>query len=156
MKLDKKGIDFIIEVEGLELKPYKDTAGVWTIGIGNTFYENGVKVRPTDKPITKERAVSLFSLISKHFEADVTSLVKTTITQNQFNALFSFAYNVGSDIDIDLIAEGLGDSTLLKKVNINPNDPTIANEIKKWNKSGGKVTQGLINRRQKEINLYFS
>lgn len=156
MKLDQKGIDFMIEVEGLSLKPYKCSAGVWTIGIGNTFYENGVKVRPTDKPITRERAISLFSLVSKQFEKDVTSLVKQPITQNQFNALFSFAYNVGSDIDVDLIAEGLGDSTLLKKVNINPNDPTIAKEFAKWNKTGGKVVPGLINRRNKEIKLYFT
>ena len=89
-------------------------------------------------------------------EEIVNNLLKTTVTQNQFNALVSFAYNVGSDIDADDIPEGLGDSTLLKKVNKNPNDLSIMAEFLKWNKSNGKVSNGLVKRRKLEAKLYFT
>ena len=70
--------------------------------------------------------------------------------------MVSFAFNVGSDIDVDNIPEGLGDSTLLRKVNANPNDPSIAREFIKWNKAGGRVLDGLTKRRIQESELYFS
>ena len=70
-----------------------------------------------------------------------------TLTQNQFDALVSFCYNVGP--------ANLKASTLLKKVNANPNDETIREELKKWNKGGGKVLKGLTRRREAEANLYF-
>jgi lysozyme len=71
-----------------------------------------------------------------------------TITQNQFNALVSFAYNLG--------AQSLKGSTLLKKVNANPNDPTIAVEFLKWVNAGGRKVAGLVRRREAEANLYFT
>ena len=108
-----------------------------------------------DSPITREYAVTIFREIVKQFEKDVNFLLKVAVTQNQFNALVSFAYNVGSDIDVDFIPEGLGDSTLLKKVNVNPNDKAIAKEFAKWNKANGKINNGLISRRQLETELYF-
>lgn len=156
MKLNAKGEKFLCDREGFSAVPYKCSAGKPTIGFGNTFYPGGKKVTLKDKPITREYALQIFRVIVAQFEKDVVSLVKKPITQNQFNALVSFAYNVGSDIDIDLIAEGLGDSTLLKKVNINPANPAIRTEFAKWNKSGGKVTNGLISRRQLEAELYFT
>ncbi len=67
---------------------------------------------------------------------------------NQFDALVSFCYNVGP--------ANLKSSTLLKKVNINPNDPTIKNEFLKWTKAGGKVLKGLVTRRTAEAELYFT
>ena len=157
MKLDQKGIDLIHSFEGLSLTPYICPAGVPTIGWGNTYYPNGKKVTMKDKAITREQADEIFAFVLSLFERDVTQLVgNTPITQNQFNALVSFAYNVGSDIDADDIPEGLGDSTLLKKVKANPNDPTIRNEFAKWNKSNGKPLAGLIRRRSMEADLYFS
>jgi lysozyme len=155
MKLDNTGFQFLQQREGLSLVPYLDSKKVATIGYGNTFYPNGIRVTMKDKPISKEYAVQLFKIIVARFESDVNQLVTSQISQNQFNALVSFAYNVGSDIDVDKIVEGLGDSTLLKKVNANPNDKTIGNEFAKWNKSGGKVINGLISRRQLETELYF-
>lgn len=155
-KLDQKGEKFLQDREGFSSKPYLCSAGVPTIGFGNTYYPNGKKVTMKDKPITRAYGVEIFKVIVQDYERDVNKLVTSNITQNMFNALLSFAYNVGTDIDIDIIAEGLGDSTLLKKVNKNPLDKTIANEFAKWNKANGKVVNGLISRRQLEAELYYT
>ena len=145
----------IMKDEGLSLVPYLCSAGVPTIGYGNTFYPSGAKVTMRDKPITQAVAYWMLKQTVNMFAKDVDNLVTSTINQNQFNALVSFAYNVGSDIDQDNIPEGLGDSTLLRKVNANPKDPSIAREFAKWNKANNKVNNGLIKRRQREANLYF-
>lgn len=156
MRLNEDGYKLIMSFEGLKLSPYLCSAGVPTIGYGNTFYPNGKKVTMRDKPISKEYATEIFKFIADLFAKDVSSLIKTNITQNQFNSLVSFAYNLGTDIDADDIPEGLGDSTLLKKVNENPNDISIMSEFLKWNKSKGQVVNGLTNRRKQEAKLYFT
>jgi lysozyme len=148
MKLDKKGYDLIKLFEGLKLKPYLCSANVPTIGYGSTYYENGNKVKMTDAPITKQRAETLFQIVADDFAKRVVPLVTKPITQNQFNALVSFAFNVG--------VQALRNSTLLRLVNINPNDANIANQFLRWNKAGGVEVQGLTNRRIKESALYFT
>jgi len=148
MKLNQTGYDLIKGFEGLVLKPYKCSAGVPTIGYGNTYYENGVKVQMSDAPITKTRAEELLKVNADRFALKVNNLLKKPVTQNQFNALVSFAYNVGSG--------ALASSTLLKLVNVNPNDAMIAKEFLKWNKASGKVIDGLTKRRIKESALYFT
>jgi lysozyme len=148
MKLNKEGYDLIKLFEGLRLKPYLCSAKVPTIGYGNTFYENNKKVLMSDPPITKQRAEELLQLNADRFARKVINLVKKPITQNQLNALTSFAYNVGSG--------ALASSTLLKKVNVNPNDLTIRNEFLRWNKVNGVALKGLTNRRIKEADLYFT
>jgi len=148
MRLNQTGYDLIKQFEGLVLKPYLCSANVPTIGYGNTFYENGVKVKMSDAPITKQRAEELLKINADRFASKVANLLKKPVTQNQFNALVSFAYNVGSG--------ALASSTLLKLVNINPNDGNIAKEFLKWNKGGGKVIDGLTKRRIKESALYFT
>ena len=156
MTLDNKGYLLIAQFEGLRLKPYLCSAGVPTIGYGSTFYPSGRKVTMRDKPITQETAFWMLKQVANMFAKDVDSLVKSNINQNQFNALVSFAFNLGSDIDADNIPEGLGDSRLLRRVNANPNDPEIAREFVKWNKAGGRVLDGLTKRRLKEAELYFT
>ncbi len=148
MKLNVTGYRLIQDFEGLKLKPYLCSAGVPTIGYGSTFYENGTKVKITDPQITKERAEQLFQIVADDFAKKVLPLIKKPVTQNQFNALVSFAFNVGIG--------ALGRSTLLRLVNINPNDGNIAKQFLKWNMAGGKVVQGLTNRRIKESSLYFT
>ena len=147
MKLDRKGFKLLEELEGLELKSYKCSADVWTIGLGNTFYEDGSKVQQ-GQSISKERAYLLFNLISKQFEKAVNENVKVDISQNQFNALFCFVYNIG--------ITGFKNSTLLRILNINPNDGNIAKQFLRWNKINGKESKGLTNRRIKESALYFT
>ena len=123
MKLDTAGYALIKSFEGLSLVPYLCSAGVPTIGWGNTVYPNGRKVTMKDKTITKAYADEMLVFTADLFAKDVSSLVKLKVNQNQFNTQVSFAYNLGTDIDADDIPEGLGDSTLLKKVNANPADP---------------------------------
>lgn len=156
MRLNNNGYYLITSFEGLSLKPYLCSAGVPTIGYGNTFYPNGAKVTLKDKVITKDYAFKIFKFIADMFAKDVNSLIKSNVNQNQFNSLVSFAYNLGTDIDADNIPEGLGDSTLLKKVNANPNDISIHLEFLKWNKANGKVLSGLTIRRKKESENYFN
>jgi lysozyme len=152
--ISQKGIDFIKGFETCKLKAYKIGNDAVTIGWGNTFYENGQPIQ-LGQTITQERANQLFLNILASFEKGVSQLVTSNINQNQFDSLVSFAYNVGLDIDSDTIAEGLGDSTLLKKVNSNPNDPTIRNEFMKWVNKGTIFEQGLTRRRKGEADIYF-
>lgn len=147
-KLNSVGYNLIKEFEGLSLKPYLCSAKVPTIGYGSTFYENGTKVKLTDAPITKQRAEQLLKNTADKFAERVAVLITKPVTQNQFNALVSFAFNVG--------VSALKISTLLKLVNANPNDENIAKEFLRWNKAGGRVVQGLTNRRIKESALYFT
>ena len=148
MKLSDKGYDLIKKFEGYSDRPYKCPAGISTIGYGNTYYPNGTKVKITDKQITREYANEILAYTADEFAADVLKLVKSNISVNQLNALTSFAYNVG--------IANLQKSTLLKLVNVNPNDAMIAKEFQKWNKAAGKELKGLTNRRIAESALYFT
>lgn len=147
-KISEAGLNLIKSFEGLRLKPYKCSAGVPTIGYGNTFYENNKKVSLADVAITESRAIELLAWSLTRFEQYVDSYCRDDISQPQFDALVSFCYNVGP--------ANLKSSTLLKKVNANPNDPTIRAEFLKWNKAGGKALTGLTRRRTAEADLYFS
>lgn len=148
--LDVSGQKFLTEGENIRYTAYLDSVKVWTIGRGVTEYENGTKVKKGDV-ITPEREKQLFQNTLKKYVANVNAKVTSNINQNQFNALVSFCYNVG--------ITGLNSSTLLKKVNKNPNDTTIRAEFAKWNKGtiNGKkqVINGLVNRRKAEADLYF-
>ena len=148
MRLDAKGYELIKGFEGLSLKPYLCSAKVPTIGYGNTFYTNGIKVTMSDAPITKEKANEMLKVIADSFALKVSKIVPNNLTQNQFNALVSFAFNLG--------VQALSNSTLLRLVKINPNDGNIAKEFLRWNKAGGKVIDGLTKRRIKESALYFT
>ena len=147
MKTNQKGIDLMHEYESCRLESYLCPAKVWTIGWGNTFYADGTPVKQGEK-ISQEQANRLFGVILSKFESQVYKSVKPMINSNQFSALVCFTYNVG-------IGNFLK-STLLKKVNLNPNDPTIRDEFMKWNKGGGVVLNGLTRRRKSEADLYFS
>jgi lysozyme len=147
MIVTNDAIKLLHKYEGLVLDAYLCPAKVPTIGYGNTFYEDGSKVKMGDK-ITKERAIELFeNVLENNFASQVKRLIKSRVTNNQFSALVSFAYNVGIG--------NLKRSTLLKLVNSNPNDPAIRNQFMRWNRAGGKVLLGLTRRRESEADLYF-
>lgn len=148
MNISEKGTALIREFEGLRLKAYLDAVGVPTIGFGSTFYEDGSKVKLGDV-ITKERAEQLLRFhINKTFIPAISPAIKVNLNQNQQDSILSFTYNVGS--------AGFLKSTLLKKINNNPLDPSIESEFLRWNKAKGKVLSALTKRRQKEADLYFS
>lgn len=139
-------LDIIKQFEGLSLSAYKCPAGKVTIGFGNTFYEDGKPVLMGDK-ITKERADFLLLKVAEQFANRMAKYIKSDINDNQKSALLSFAYNCGIG--------NFSGSTLLKKVNANPNDPTIRQEFMKWNRSKSVVLSGLTRRRKAEADLYF-
>jgi lysozyme len=146
-KTGTAGIELIKKFEGFMSKPYKCPAGIPTIGYGATFYPDGKKVTMSDKAITEVEATALLASMLTKFEQYVDSYCIDTITQNQFDALVSFCYNLGP--------ANLKASTLLKKVNKNPNDESIRAEFMKWNKAGGRALKGLTLRRTAEADLYF-
>ena len=148
MKISENGLKLIKKFEGLSLKPYLCSAGIPTIGFGNTFYENMKKVTLQDETITEERADSLFNfLVTTNFVNVVNRLVIVDINQNQFDALVSFVYNLGSG--------NFERSTLVKKVN--QEDFIGASlEFEKWNRASGKVLSGLTKRRLAEKELFLS
>jgi len=148
MRLSERGEALIKSFESCRLRAYLDGGGKWTIAWGHT---NGVKQGDT---CTQEEADALFDAEIVIYEDGVNSLVKAPINQNEFDALVSFAYNVGLDIDTDDVAEGLGDSTLLKKLNKWDYDGAAA-EFPKWNKDNGMVVAGLTRRRKAEQALFL-
>jgi len=147
MKLNQAGIKLMHDFEGCKLTAYLCPANVATIGYGNTYYEDGKPVKLGDT-ITQERANELFNMIAEDFAKRVRTLLRVTLNENQFSALVSFAYNAG--------VANLNKSTLLRKVNANPLDPTIDAEFLKWNKANGQVLAGLTRRRTAESKLYFT
>ena len=137
----EKGIELIKQFEGLRLKAYQCSAGVWTIGYGHT---KGVKQGQT---ITEQEAERLLKEDLRVFENCLNS-VGLVLSQNQFDALVSFIFNVG--------AGNFRSSTLLKKAKINQNDLSICSEFAKWKFANKKELPGLVGRRAAEADLYFS
>jgi GH24 family phage-related lysozyme (muramidase) len=144
MNLSQKGLDLIKQFEGLRLKAYKalNTEKYYTIGYGH--YGSDVK---KDETITKAQAESLLKKDVKRFVDGVNDGIKIDVNQNQFDALVSFAYNVGLG--------AFKSSTLLEKLNKKDYEGA-SREFARWNKSGGKVIQGLINRRAEEKELFLA
>ena len=148
MKSSNNGIRLIQEFEGLRLTSYLCQAGVATIGYGATYYHDGSKVK-LGQTITRDQANQLLKDHLKEFEGAVIGLLNTTkVNQNQFDALVSFCFNLG--------AANLAKSQLLRFIKANPNDPKIVAEFLKWNRAGGEVSTGLVRRRKKEAQLYFT
>lgn len=142
MKISEEGKDLIKLFEGCRLKAYKCSAGVPTIGYGNTYYPNGDKVQMGDV-ITLEQARELFDDLIVRYERIVESKLKVDVKQNEFDALVSHTYNTG------------GSSTLFKLVNMKADKEKIKNWFTtKYITANGKRLQGLVNRRLKEWELY--
>lgn len=147
-KIGKEGLNLIKKFEGWSAKPYLCPAMVPTIGWGSTRYADGTKVTMKDLPITKEQGEELLLKTLHQYEQSVDAFCVDSLNQYQFDALVSFAYNLG--------VNALKTSTLLKKVNANPNDVVgIAQQFNKWVNANGKPLKGLILRRQAEAALFF-
>lgn len=135
-------MDLIQQFEGCKLTAYLCPAGVWTIGWGSTGIGVSKGVTWTqseaDERYKKDMAV---------FKTGVKKLVTVPISNNQLEALTSFAYNLGIG--------ALKGSTLLKYLNAG-NYQAAANQFLRWDKAGGKVLSGLTRRRTAERNLFLS
>ena len=148
MKISENGLNLIKEFEGFSSKPYLCPAKIPTIGYGNTYYPDGQKVTLKDNPIDELKANEILEYIAnKDFGSFINKVVKVPLSQNQFDALVSFAYNIGNG--------NLQNSTLLKKLN-SGDYQGASNEFLRWNKAGGKVLNGLTKRREKERALFLS
>lgn len=141
----QRGLDLIKQFEGLKLDAYRCPAGLWTIGYGTTRLPNGQPVTE-GMMITQERAEKLLQHDLVEFERQVNRLVTARITQPMFDALVSFAYNVG--------AGNLSASTLLRLLNEGHFDGA-AREFLRWNRANGKQLHGLTRRRQAEQQLFM-
>lgn len=145
MVISSNGIKLISEFEGCYLEAYLCPAKVWTIGIGTTIYPNGIKVKDGDT-CTLEQANEYLAHDMKEFEKTINNFVKVDLTQNQFDALVSLSYNIGSN--------AFKNSTLLKKLN-NKDYQGAADQILVWNRGDGKVLKGLVRRREAERALFL-
>ena len=143
MGTSQRGIDLIKEFEGLKLNAYLCSANVPTIGYGNTYYPNGVKVKLGDK-ISQEQAEELLKDILKKFEAIVNRKLKVKVSQNQFDALVSHTYNTG------------GSDTLFRLINNGANEQDIRSWIEtRYITANGVKLNGLVRRRKAESDLFF-
>lgn len=135
------GINLIKEFEGLELSKYRDAVGLWTIGYGHLIRSG----ETFERSLTEQEAEALLRKDLLESERGIRRLVSVPLTQNQFDALVSFVFNVG--------VGRLATSTLLKKLNAQ-DYRGAADELPKWNRAGGNVLEGLTRRRQAERALF--
>ncbi len=142
MNLSLAGLAQLKQFEGLRLQPYKDAAGLWTIGYGHL-------VKPGEwwDSITEAQAAQLLADDAGTAEDAVNSLVKVPLTQPQFDALVSFVYNVG--------VGAFRRSTLLRLLNAG-DYAGAAGQFPLWRKAGGQVVAGLVNRRAAEVAMFAS
>ncbi len=140
-RINTVGLNLIKDFEGLRLNSYRDAVGVWTIGYGHTGTAG------PGQQITNAQATALLREDVATFENAVTRAVRVPITENQFAALVSFTYNVGSG--------ALNSSTLLRRLNAG-DTLGAADEFLRWNRAGGQVLAGLTRRRVAERNLFLS
>ena len=139
MEISQEGIALIKRFEGCKLQAYKCSAGVPTIGFGST---RGVTM---DMEISQDRAEALLLEDVSDFEEEVNKCVKGPLSQNQFDALVAWTFNLGGS--------NLRSSTMLKVLNNGEYDK-VPSEMKRWNRAGGQVLEGLVRRRTAEALMF--
>jgi lysozyme len=141
MHISAEGLSLIKKFEGCELKAYRCAANVLTIGYGT------IKNVTEGMEITQEEAETLLQEEMHEYEGYINDMVKVPLEQHQFDAMVSWVFNLGSG--------NLSSSTLLKKLNNSEYDEVPA-QIRRWNKAGGKVLDGLIRRREAEAKMFLN
>jgi lysozyme len=139
MRISQEGVNLIKHFEGCRLEAYKCPAGVWTIGYGHT-----ANVKEGDS-IDQEAAEAFLIEDLESFEQAVTRLVEVPLTQQQFDALVSWTFNLG--------VGNLAESTLLRKLN-NYQYAEVPEQMMRWVRAGGQVLDGLVRRRAAEAALF--
>ena len=146
MKTNRAGIEIIKRFEGLRLDAYKCPAGVWTIGYGHTTAAGAPAVSPGMK-ITEQEASDILVRDLAKFEAAVSKVLTRPANENQFGAMVSLCYNIGSG--------AFAGSTVVRKFNAG-DVQGAADAYRMWNKGGGQVLPGLIRRREAERTLFLT
>lgn len=145
-QVNQATIDLIAKWEGCKLKAYKDVAGVWTVGYGLTSRAGFLDVGP-DTELTQEEADWYLEKVVDDFASKIRPMIAAPINENQFGAFVSLAYNIGTG--------AFSRSSALKHFNAGRTE-LVPDAIRMWKKAGGKVVQGLINRREDEIRLFIT
>ena len=147
MSVNQATIDLIKQFEGCKLTAYQDIVGVWTIGYGTTAGAD-LGVKPAHgMTITQERAEDLLRQGVDKFAAKVDALILAKVNANEFGACVSLAYNIGTG--------AFSKSTVLRELNAGNKDRAAA-AFKMWNKAGGEIVKGLVNRRNAEVTLFLT
>lgn len=151
MQASSKAADLIAEFEGFSPDAYPDPGTgnePWTIGYGTTVYHTGVKVKKGDHITRSDALAELQYHLNQKVVPELNAALKVAVTQNQFDALCSFAYNCGM--------ANLRGSTLLALVNKGADPKDVAAQFARWNKAAGKILTGLTRRRTAEAQLFLS
>ncbi len=156
MKMSENGRELLSQWEGIKNNEYKDAAGLPTIGVGHLLTKEELasgQIKINDTPVdfhnglADQQVMDLLAQDLIRFEDVVNSTVTATLTENQFDALVSFSFNVGTN--------AFKKSTLLRVLNEGQYQE-VPNQLRRWVKAGGKTIQGLVNRRENEIELWNS
>ncbi len=139
MNISKEGIDLIKHFEGCRLEAYEDAVGVPTIAYGR------IKDVKMGDSCTQAQAEAWLDEELHEYEGYINDAVTVTLTQNQFDSLVSWVYNLGPS--------NLKSSTMLKVLN-KEQYADVPEQIQRWNKAGGKVLKGLTKRRNAEALLF--
>lgn len=147
MKTNDAALSIITGFEGFSASPYQCPAGIWTIGYGSTRCPDGLPVTAETPLLTEDDGRQWLRDELARTEGDVTRLVRVPLSENQFGALVSFTYNLGSG--------NFRASTLRQKLNRGDYDGAVL-EFPKWRRAGGKILRGLVRRRAAEQALFLS
>ncbi len=143
--MTKEGRELLIEEEGCKLQIYKDVRGLDTIGVGHLLTVDDVATGRYQAGLTTQDAMELLAADLVPREAQVRALVTVPLTDCQLDALVSFAFNIG--------LHAFKTSTLLRRLNAGFS-AEVPTQMREWNLTDGKICQGLVNRREKEIALW--
>jgi len=157
VNISDKGIQLIKHFEGYKNKPYKCSARVWTIGIGSAMYHEQLRMklqdrdqyplRPEDNRIwSDEEIISLFKKDIRRFELGVTRLITVPLKQYEFDALVSFAFNLGLGT--------LQRSSVRSRLNREDREGAM-NSLLLYCKAGGRILKGLQLRREAEASMFL-
>ena len=146
MKISDAGIQLIKRFEGVCNRPYRDCVGLWTVGVGHLIGDGKLLPKSWDRTFTKEEINALLVRDLSRFERGVGMYIKVPLRQHEYDALCSFAFNLGLGT--------LQRSTLRQKINRNDKE-SAAKEILKYCRAGGKIVKGLQRRREAEYQMFL-
>lgn len=145
MKVNQEGLDIIKHFEGYSSTVYADPIGIPTIGFGSIWDKEGNRLTMDHGPITEQEGEFLLVRELKHVESAIARLIRVELTENQFSAIASLTFNIGSG--------RLKSSTLRAKINREDYSGASA-EFPKWRRAGGRILKGLVRRRKAERELF--
>jgi lysozyme len=146
MKISDEGIKLIKRFEGVRNRPYRDSIGLWTVGVGHLIESGRQLPESWNKTFTDSEIDALLRKDLSRFERSIRMLIKVPLRQCEYDSICSFVFNLG--------AGTLQRSTLRQKLNRGDKEGA-AREILKYNRAGGKVVKGLVNRRNDEYQLFL-